>query len=212
MAKSIIWDWNGTLLDDIDLCISTINVLLQKRELPILTRDLYREVFSFPVKEYYKTIGFDFNKEDFAIPAREYIDLYNSQVEICSLYHPATDILTHFKDLGFRQFVLSAMEQSMLLKTLKHNKILHFFEAVAGLDNHYAVSKVERGILFIQQHHIEKNDATLIGDTTHDFEVAGNLGIDCILIANGHQSEERLKKTGAVVLQKLEILKTVITV
>jgi phosphoglycolate phosphatase len=72
--KSIIWDWNGTLLNDLDFCISTINILLKKRELPLLNHYSYKEVFSFPVKDYYQAVGFDFSKEDFAIPAQEFID------------------------------------------------------------------------------------------------------------------------------------------
>jgi len=200
------------LLNDIDLCVATINVLLEKRKLPLLTPDKYKDVFSFPVKDYYQAIGFNFEKEDFAIPAKEYIDLYNSRVERCALHHPAPEILSHFKSLGFHQFVLSAMENDMLLKTLAHNKILHFFEAVAGLDNHFAVSKIDRGVQLMNEYRMEKNNTFLIGDTTHDFEVANRLGIQCILIAGGHQSEERLKQTGARIIPKLETLKELITI
>ena len=62
--NSIIWDWNGTLLNDLDLSVSTINTLLYKRELPLLKNDTYKEVFSFPVKDYYQAVGFDFMKEN----------------------------------------------------------------------------------------------------------------------------------------------------
>ncbi len=63
--RSIIWDWNGTLLNDLDLCISAINVLLGKRELPLLNRQTYKAVFSFPVKDYYKAVGFRFFQRKF---------------------------------------------------------------------------------------------------------------------------------------------------
>ena len=62
-AKHIIWDWNGTLLDDKWLCVESINQALQKRNLPELSDDRYMEVFTFPVQEYYKAVGFDFDKE-----------------------------------------------------------------------------------------------------------------------------------------------------
>jgi phosphoglycolate phosphatase len=203
---SIIWDWNGTLLNDLDLCISTINVLLEKRDLHLLNRKTYKAVFSFPVKDYYEAAGFNFAKEDFAIPAKEFIDLYDSKVEMCSLHQSAEKVLSHFKSQGKRQFVLSAMKQDMLEKTLKHNGIFHFFEGVAGLNDHYAVSKLERGNQLIEKFNIQKNDAWMIGDTIHDFEVAEELGIKCILIADGHQSVERLQSTGAILFEKLENL------
>jgi phosphoglycolate phosphatase len=205
--KTIIWDWNGTLLHDLDFCISTINILLEKRKLPLLTRNIYKDVFSFPVKDYYQTIGFDFNKEDFAIPAKEFIDLYNSGVKSCGLHDSAIHVLSYFNEKGFRQFVLSAMKQNMLVRTLKHNSILDLFEGVYGLDNHYAVSKVERGKQLLSEFSIDKNETWMIGDTNHDYEVAEKLGIICILISDGHQSEERLKDTGALVISGLKELK-----
>jgi len=204
--QTIIWDWNGTLLDDLDFCISVINKLLKKRNLALLNQDAYKEVFSFPVKDYYAAIGFDFSKEDFAIPAREFIDLYDSGVKNCTLHNSAIDVLSFFKRNGIRQFVLSAMKQEMLEKTLKYNSINHYFEEVYGLNNHYAVSKVERGLQLISKFKTDRDSTWIIGDTTHDFEVARKLGIKCILIADGHQSEERLKKTGVNVLTELKEL------
>ena len=206
--QTIIWDWNGTLLNDLDFCISTINILLKERDLALQNRNSYRQVFSFPVKNYYHAIGFDFEKEEFAIPAKEFIDLYDSGVKNCSLHPAAYEILSWFKKKNTRQFVLSAMQQNMLEQTINHNSISGFFEGVFGLNDHYAVSKIERGEQLISQFNIEKNKTRIIGDTIHDFEVAEKLGINCILIANGHQTKERLKSTGATVISKLNELKT----
>jgi phosphoglycolate phosphatase len=202
--RSIIWDWNGTLLNDLDFCISTINKLLKKRDLPLVTNQSYKAVFSFPIKDYYEAIGFDFNKEDFVIPAREFIDLYNNGVKNCTLHDAAIEVLSYFKEKGIRQFVLSAMQQEMLTETLKHQGIFDYFEGVAGLKDHYAVSKIERGEELISQFNIKKENATILGDTIHDFELAMQLDIDCILIADGHQSEERLKSTGMQVIPSLK--------
>lgn len=203
---TIIWDWNGTLLNDLDLCIDSINSLLKKRSLKLLDHDSYKEVFSFPVKDYYRAIGFDFTKENFEIPAKEFIDLYDGSVKNCPLHFSAVEVLESFKAKGFQQFVLSAMKQSMLEKTLRHNGIFHFFEGVAGLNDHYAVSKVERGKELIEEFEIQTDDTWMIGDTNHDFEVARELGIKCILLADGHQSFERLNETGAPVLPGLNHL------
>jgi phosphoglycolate phosphatase len=207
--KTIIWDWNGTLLNDLDFCISTINTLLEKRNLPLLNGQKYKEVFSFPVKDYYEVIGFDFSKEDFSIPAKEFIDLYENGVANCSLHGSAIDMLSYFKEKGVRQFVLSAMQQNMLEQTLKHNSIFDFFEGVFGLDNHYAVSKIERGEQLLTEFNIEKDKAWIIGDTNHDYEVAKKLEIKCILISDGHQSGARLKDTGVLVIPSLGELKNI---
>jgi phosphoglycolate phosphatase len=201
--ETIIWDWNGTLLNDSHLSLSTINRLLKERNLKTLSHEQYLEVFTFPVIDYYRTIGFDFEKEPFELPANQYIDIYNNAVDNCGLHTGVIESLARFSSLGIRQFILSAMEQQQLNRTVMLNRIHHFFEAVAGLDNHYAVSKIEVGHKLIDSHNLNLSKTLLIGDTIHDFEVAQSLGCQCLLIANGHQSAKRLERTGAKVVKNL---------
>ena len=58
--EAILWDWNGTLLDDVNIAIDAINQLLLDRNLVQLTLERYLDVFTFPVCDYYELIGFDF--------------------------------------------------------------------------------------------------------------------------------------------------------
>jgi phosphoglycolate phosphatase len=202
--EGIIWDWNGTLLNDIELCVLTINEMLGRRNLDLLTVEDYRKVFSFPVMDYYQKIGFDFNIEPFEIPALEFINRYNEQMNQCSLHQDALRVLNYFQSDGTRQFILSAMEQDALEDCLSHQQIRHFFELISGLDNHYAVSKMENGHRLISKLNLNATDMVLIGDTVHDYEVAIGLGCRCVLVANGHQSREVLNSTGALVIDRLE--------
>ena len=197
------------MLNDLDLCIDTANVLLKERRMEPITHDSYKALFSFPVKEYYEAIGFDFSEEDFSIPATQYIDLYNDRVKDCELHEAVIEVLDHFRQREIRQFVLSAMKQDMLNKTLKDNGIHHYFEGIMGLNDHYAASKIGRGKQLITEYNIDPCNATMIGDTIHDFEVAEQLGFNCILIADGHQSKERLLGTGVTVLNDLRELELI---
>ena len=204
--RTIIWDWNGTLLDDIDLCIETINGLLTRRNLPLLNFEKYREVFAFPVKDYYEEIGFDFRREPFETPAKEFIEKYNKEVVHCKLHDGVKEVLRWFQEQGKQQIILSAMEQNILEWTLQQHQITGYFNKISGLDNHYAVSKINNGKALIKTLNLNPDEICLIGDTTHDFEVARTLGCKCILVADGHQSEERLCATGSKVLKRLSKL------
>jgi len=202
----IIWDWNGTLLNDTQLCVQTMNEMLGKRSLPLLSVNDYKDVFSFPVKDYYQKIGFDFQVEPFEIPALEFIERYNDQMNNCSLHQDSLDVLDYIHSIGIRQFVLSAMKQDALENCLNHHQISHFFEHISGLDNHYAASKTENGHRLISELNLDASQLILIGDTVHDFEVANELGCGCILIANGHQSREILQNTGVLVIDQINQL------
>jgi len=201
--RTIIWDWNGTLLNDADFCVMSMNKVLRKRNMKLIDINEYRRLFTFPVKNYYEAIGFDFDKEDFEVPAMEFINQYYSNITEAELHPCVTDILNLFKNMGIKQLVLSAMEHSNLVASLTDNGIIDYFDDVSGIDDHYAHSKLEMGKSLLERHDLKKDEILMIGDTTHDFEVASGLGLDCILVSNGHQSEERLLQTTSNVISKL---------
>ena len=202
--ESIIWDWNGTLLNDVDLAIAIINQLLTERGLKPVSHQQYLEIFTFPVRDYYEQIGFDLKNEPFEIPALQFITSYNNAVKTCGLHEEVIPLLTRMQDHGCRQFILSAMEQQQLEKTVSDNGIILFFENLCGLDNHYAISKLETGRSLIAQCGLNPSSTLMVGDTIHDLEVAQAIGCCCVLVANGHQSKERLLSSGATVLDRLD--------
>jgi len=201
---SIIWDWNGTLLNDVGIAVDSINQLLYDRNLELLTIERYLDVFTFPVQDYYELIGFDLKTEPFEIPAFQFISIYNKAVEACGLHDEVVPLLSRLCSLGYRQFILSAMEQQVLEKTVADNDIHHFFEDLCGLSDNFAVSKVANGKSLISKRGLNPERTLLVGDTIHDYEVAQAIGCKCVLIAKGHQSKERLLTTGAHVLDGLD--------
>jgi phosphoglycolate phosphatase len=205
-AGAIIWDWNGTLLDDLDVCIGAINGMLEKRSLKPLTRQRYREIFTFPVRDYYFEAGFDFEKDDWETAAMEFIDHYRKSVRNSLLHPEAVTILERLDVMKKRQFILSAMEQDFLSETIRARLNSGIFEKIVGLNNHYAATKAENAVLLVEEIGLPINEIVMIGDTMHDFEVAEKAGIPCILVANGHQARHRLEKTGVPVISDLKEL------
>ena len=202
--EAIIWDWNGTLLNDVHIAIESINQLLRDRKLIPLNLERYLDVFMFPVQDYYEQIGFDLKNEPFEISASQFIAIYNKAVEDCGLHEDVIPLLSQLQQRGYRQFILSAMEQQTLEKTVNDNGISSFFEDLCGLSDHYAKSKVENGKSLILERGLDPERTLLIGDTTHDYDVALAIGCSCVLIAQGHQSKKRLLSSGAVVFDRLD--------
>jgi phosphoglycolate phosphatase len=198
--RNIIWDWNGTLLNDMVICIDCMNTMLNKRSLPQLSSDHYREVFTFPVREYFLQIGFDFSAEDFEIPAVEFVDLYNSKYKDVCLFPEARGTLHHFRNQGFNQYILSAQENSLLRKLIRFYGIEEYFSAITGISDNFAESKIEAGKQMMKELGLVPRETVMIGDTVHDYEVSEALGVSCLLISHGHQSPTRLAMTGATVV------------
>jgi phosphoglycolate phosphatase len=204
--NTIVWDWNGTLLDDRDICIQSMNDLLRQRGLPLLTRERYLKVFNFPVKDYYQALGFDFKQEPFDVPALQFMDNYHQLLPNALLFDEVKATLAFLKERGYRQVVLSAMEQKSLVQSIRKLGIYDYFEAIAGIEDHFAHGKIDRGRLLFERLGLSGKNCLLIGDTLHDEEVASELDCSCALVANGHQSKERLMVNGNVVVSSLKEL------
>ena len=201
--RHIIWDWNGTLLDDAETCVEVLNELLCRRGKSPVTYEQYRELFDFPVKDYYIRLGFDFNAESFDEIAHEYIDSYRQKQLTCSLHDGAVDALESCRELGLSQSILSAYQQDLLEEVTQYFNIQDFFIKLVGRDDLYAHSKTDNGIELLAQLGLSGEQILLIGDTIHDYEVAEAMSVDCVLIANGHQRHQRLQDCGATILGSL---------
>jgi len=201
--KHIIWDWNGTLFNDMWLCVDVINNLLQKRNHPILSEIQYRNIFGFPVKDYYERAGFDFTHESFEEVGTEFIVEYNKRKDECVLFDEVLQILKTIKNNGITQSVLSAREETSLKQELDYYKVSQFLNYSFGLNNHYAGSKVKLGKHLISRLKLPTYNILMIGDTVHDYETAMMMEVNCILIDKGHQTTEVLKKCKVPILNSI---------
>lgn len=207
----IIWDWNGTLLNDVDICVQAMNSLLVRRKLPILDHQRYTDIFTFPVQDYYLAAGFDFKSEPFEIPAMEFIDLYFKMMPEASLVDGTREMLEFIHQQKINQLVLSAMQQQSLEDSIRHFGINNYFQLLSGADDHYAHGKAEQGSALINQLHTSPAEVLMIGDTIHDFEVAQKMNCQCILIAHGHQSKKRLNQVTNNVVENFQELKAILS-
>ncbi len=204
--RHIIWDWNGTLLDDFDYCIDVMNRLLARRRLPLLDRARYHAVFDFPVRDYYTRLGFDFTRDSFEQLSVEFITAYDANRLTCPLHSGVADLLAAVQDAGITQSILSAYRHETLVEIVDHFGLRPRFIRLTGLDNIYAHSKAELGRAWVEELALPREDVLLIGDTLHDLEVAQAIGIDCVLVAAGHHPAHRLRARHDRVIENLTAL------
>jgi phosphoglycolate phosphatase len=198
----ILWDWNGTLLDDVRYAIGVRNRVFPRFGLPALdSLAAYHAQFTFPVKEYYYRAGV--TDDTCVAVAHAWMDEYVRGCAGVPLFDDALAALDLFHAAGCAQAVLSASKRDMLADQLLNAGILARFDAVLGLDHIYATSKEDIGREYLAQSGYAAWDAVMIGDTLHDAEVARALNCGCVLVARGHQSREALLTAGYPVTDTL---------
>ena len=200
----LFWDFNGTLFDDVEAGIRAVNKMLKDRDLPIIPDvDRYREIFDFPVIDYYKSLGFDFVKEPYYdVLAPMWVELYNEYSKSSPLCDGVREALTATGKMGIKQVVFSATEINMLKGQLQALGIDGYFDEVIGIDNIHAGGKLHMARMWRENNPDAK--VIYVGDTVHDAENAEVLGADCLLYLGGHQSESRLSLCGCPLIKKIE--------
>lgn len=189
----IIWDFNGTILNDVQTGIDAVNVLLEKYgKKTINSVEEYRAAFGFPVIDYYDHIGLE--RENFSKYAPEWVEEYNKRETDAPIFDGVIALMEYFKKVGYPQYLLSATEMQMLIKQVERLEIGGYFDEIIGQNTIEAHGKIEVAKEFIER--LGAHNVLFIGDSLHDFEVAKAICADCVLLSYGHQSKERLEAAG----------------
>ena len=190
----LVWDFNGTILDDVDLGINSVNPMLASRGLPTVDVESYRAHFGFPVKDYYRYLGFDFDRDDYdTILAPEWVAHYRAGERDCPLHPGIRETMAAVSDHGIRQILLSASHRVQLCDQLAYYDLATAFEEVLALDNIHAQSKQALAIAWRTRN-----------PTARPLFLARAVGADCILYTGGHQSRDRLLACGCPLIDRLE--------
>lgn len=192
--EHVIWDWNGTLLSDVDYAVQTVNISLAKRQLPLIDREKYQNTFCFPIKTYYKKLGLPSEDSEFEKLCHEFVDNFMRGIFDCPLVPGAMEILSQIKNSGKMQSILSATDQENLNRMMTAFNITPYLDHIFGIENKFAEGKIHRGHQLMAVANSAPHKTVLIGDTDHDLDVGKAMGIEVILVAHGHQSKLRLDK------------------
>jgi phosphoglycolate phosphatase len=202
-ARVVVWDWNGTLLDDTDHCVDVVRGMLREEGLPLIDVGAYRDVFDFPVRAYYERLGFDLSNGRFETLAIRFIEAYDRGSAACNLHDGAAALLGALGERGVESSILTAARRHSVEAELALRGIRGLLTDVVGLADHYAGGKVELGVSWLASRAIAREEVVLVGDTLHDHEVARAMGVRCVLVAAGHHSRERLELAGCPVASSL---------
>lgn len=204
--QHIVWDWNGTLVDDAELCVVILNQILNNYGKMPVDRAFYLDNFSFPVCEYYKSLGLPSCGPEYQEISQRFIEEYRKKHHICKLQKSSVKMLSYIKGCGISQSVLSAGNIADVLDFVEYHKLSDFFTIISGVYHTNATGKSDVAHKHLNQIQACTSEILLIGDTLHDFEIATDLKVDCVLYSKGHNSKNRLLEASNSVINDLEEL------
>lgn len=200
----IIWDWNGTLLNDNRAIIDAMNVLLRENRLAEIDLDWVLTHSCYPVINLYKKLGFDLSGDNFPKLSAFFFREYSILSKESPLHDGVIETLESFGNSFLKQTILSAHPEVYLYEDIKIKNIHHHFENIIGSKDQVGYGKAEYGKRWFDENdQIIPSKTLLIGDSDHDYEVANHLGVDCILIPNGVMHKSRLTHLGCPIFNSI---------
>ncbi len=200
--KLIIWDYNGTLIDDVYVALNSVNDMLIKRNMQTITIEQYYTFMDTPITKFYENL-FDLNEITFDIIAKEFHKGYKKHLPVNPLMENAIKVLEFAHKMNYKQVLISSSNIDKIIPTLKEFSILKYFDDISGATNNYADCKIQRGRSLIKKYSIKKENIYIIGDTLHDYEFAKEIDVKCILTSKGHDGINKLKNSNAIVIDDL---------
>jgi phosphoglycolate phosphatase-like HAD superfamily hydrolase len=185
MFKNLIFDWSGTLVDDMGPVIEATNAVLGKYGIAPYDREGFRRSFRLPYREFYEEI----------LPGVDLLELeahfrpaFDEAVSLVTVLPHAREKLEWAKSRGLRMFVLTSMDADAFMRQLDEFGMRNFFEET------YAGVLDKRDVIegIIETHGLNKDETAFVGDMTHDVETAKHGGISSIAVLTGYHHAEVL--------------------
>ncbi len=185
MFRNLIFDWSGTLVDDLGPVIEATNLVLGKYGLAPMDRENFRRRFRLPYHEFYTEVLPEIALEELEAHFRPAFDAAVSPVTV--LPH-AREKLEWCAALGIRAFVLTSMDAVAFERQMDEFGLRHHFEATyAGvLDKREVIHRI------LETHRLDPAETAFVGDMTHDVETARHGGIASIAVLTGYNHAEIL--------------------
>lgn len=195
MIKAIVWDFNGTLLDDVGASVGAVNLMLARRGLPLITAEWYADHLIMPLERFYESVGVNVQQEPIETLSVEF-----QQDCACferPIFPEALTALERLQKKGYRQVLFSSLHHQVLMEQAAERGIVPYFEKIVGRQDRSLGGKGEAIAAYLQEAGLLPEEALLVGDLTTDWQMAKELGAPCVLIPKGHQSRRILEAAGA---------------
>ncbi|MET9348895.1 HAD family hydrolase [Streptomyces termitum] len=205
MGKHLVWDWNGTLLDDIAAVIGATNAAFAELGLAPITLERYRELYTVPVPRFYeRMMGRLPTDAEWTRMDGVFHRHYWERAEGCGLTAGAAELLAARQGSGFTQSLLSLAPHEELVPLVRRHGIAERFVRVDGRTDRSTDGKSGNMVRHLAALSVPAERVVVIGDAADDAVAAAHVGAKAVLFTGGSHSRASLERVGVPVVDSLE--------
>ncbi|MFI6417594.1 HAD family hydrolase [Streptomyces sp. NPDC050842] len=203
-GKHLVWDWNGTLLDDISAVIGASNAAFAEIGIEPITLERYRELYTVPVPKFYERLmGRLPTDEEWTVMDGAFHRHYWVRAEACALTLGAAELLAARQASGFTQSLLSLAPHAELIPLVRRHGIAERFVRMDGRVGDSTDGKSGHMVRHLEALRVSADRVVVIGDAADDAVAAAHVGAKAVLYTGGSHSRASLERVGVPVVDSL---------
>jgi len=187
--KNVIFDWSGTLVDDLPPVLEATNRIFAHYRREAMDREEFRRTFKLPFAEFYEEVLPGVLMEDLD---RLYIEFFASSEATVSILPEAVEVLDYCRSTGRRIFLLSSIHRDHYEQQSEALGLDRYFEVAYAqvLDKKQKIHEI------LEVHELDPGETMFVGDMVHDIETAKHGGVFSVATLTGYDPPERLAAAG----------------
>lgn len=191
----LVWDWNGTLLDDLPIVIKAVNRSIGAFGLNPITADVYRDHYTRPVRHFYDALfGRSVSDEEWLRLNTTFHDAYFELAATVDLAPGAREGMDMLANAGWTQSLLSMSPQDWLEKIVDRLGVTDQFEIVDGLSGPTGGLKAAHLEEHLRYLDLDGAGVVVVGDTPDDVAAARHVGARPVLFHGGSHHIDVLER------------------
>jgi phosphoglycolate phosphatase-like HAD superfamily hydrolase len=201
-VKHLVWDWNGTLLDDLKLVVDATNACLASIGGPAITAEEHRRDFRRPILDYYAhVLQRPVDEVEFQLLDDAFHDAYRRGVAGVRLAPDALDAMAKWP--GTQSLLSMFFHDELLVEVERHGlgaRLVRVDGLPGTVGGHRKATYLERHLAALS---VDPAGVVLIGDSVDDGDAARAVGATAVLYAGGFTDPALLRATGLPVADSL---------
>ena len=203
-ATHLVWDWNGTLLDDLPIVVEAVSRSIARLGAGPIDEDMYRNHYTRPVRAFYDSLlGRRISDEDWSRLNDDFHEAYYELAGGVGLAPDAMAAIDLADELGWSQSLLSMSEHTWLESIVSRLGLTPRIERVDGLKGEMGGLKAAYLEAHLRRMGVDGHSVVMIGDTPDDVAAARSVGGTPILYHGGSHHLDFLLAQGAPVAESL---------
>lgn len=200
----LVWDWNGTLLNDQPVVLEAVNRSIGEFGFGPINADDYRNHYTRPVRHFYDSLfGRVVTDAEWEVLNSMFHDVYFNLADDVDLTSGAREALDLLASSGWTQSLLSMSPQDWLEGIVARLGLFNHFEQVEGLSGATGGLKATYMEVHLRRLGLNGTSVVVVGDTPDDVAAARHVGASPILFDGGSHHIEVLEAEGVPIAETI---------